>query len=142
MQKLRIVSFLTLAGQLFAGGFWFQLGNPDASPEARRNHAVVIVKAVGCHDPAAAQISADAIGMVDGKRQAVPLKLIPLSDPGAYALTRQWPPTGRWVIRLTGKNGELFTNTLIGAGPDGVDRLHARSDTKPFTESDVDALLH
>jgi len=132
---------LVLAGRLLAGGFWLQLGNPEASPEAQKANAVVIIKAVGCHDPATATVSAAAIGLVDGHRQTIALKVTPLAAPGTFALSQQWPKEGRWVIQLTGKNGEQFTNTLISAGPDGLDRLHARADLKQFTEHDVDAML-
>src|ERR1041385_8594082 len=87
---------LTLAGQLFAGGFFLQLGNPEANPEARKLNAVLTVKATGCGEPAKAQITATAIGSIHGERQEIALKLTPLSDPGAYALARQWPNEGRW----------------------------------------------
>jgi hypothetical protein len=40
-----------------------------------------------------------------------------------------------------GRNDEQFTNTLIGAGPGGIDRLHAKADMKAFTPSDVEAML-
>ena len=58
-----------------------------------------------------------------------------------FALSQQWPKEGKWVIELVGRNGEQFTNTLVAAGPDGVDRLHAKSDMKPFAEADVEAML-
>jgi hypothetical protein len=141
MRRILQILPVTLACHLFAGGFWLQLGNPEASVEARKNNAVLIIKATGCHDPAAARLSADAIGMVDGKRQTIALKMIPLSEPGTFVLSQQWPTSGRWVIRVVGKNGALFTNTLISAGPEGVDRLHARSDMRPFSDADVEALL-
>ena len=32
---MRYLAILALAGHLFAGGFWLQLGNPEASKEAR-----------------------------------------------------------------------------------------------------------
>ena len=132
---------LALAGQLFAGGFWLQLGNPDASAEARQVNAVVTIKATGCHDPAAAKVTATAIGMVDGQRHSIALKLDKLSEPGAYALSQQWPKEGKWVIELVGRNDEQFTNTLLTAGPQGVDRLHAKADMKEFKPADVDGLL-
>lgn len=141
MRRVLQILPVTLACQLFAGGFWLQLGNPEASAEARKNNAVLIIKATGCHDPASAQLSADAIGMVDGKRQTIALKVTPLSEPGTFVLSQQWPKSGRWVIRVVGRNGGLFTNTLISAGPEGVDRLHARSDMRPFSDGDVEALL-
>ena len=68
-----VAAVLALAGQLFAGGFWLQLGNPEASAEARKVNAVVTIKATGCHDPALAKVTATAIGMVDGQRRSIPL---------------------------------------------------------------------
>jgi hypothetical protein len=141
MQKLKITLLLAAASQLFAGGFWLQLGNPQASAEARQHHAVLTIQAVGCHDPASARVTGDAIGLVDGQVQTIALKLIPLTAPGSYALAEQWPATGHWVIRLVARNGDQFTNTLVTAGPQGLDRLHAKSDRRPFADNEVRALL-
>ena len=132
---------LVLASQLFAGGFWLQLGNPEASAEARKAGAVVTIKAVGCHDPATAQVTATAVGIVDGRRQTSGLKVTKLSETGMFAISQQWPKEGRWVIELVGRNGEQFTNTLVTAGPDGVDRVHAKADMKQFGEREVAAML-
>ena len=140
-----IAVFLGLAGHLFAGGFYLQLGNPEANAEARKANAVVTVKATGCGEPAKARITATATGFVDGRRQKIELKLTPLSEPGSYALTQQWPKEGRWVIELRGfenLNGTpAFTNTVISAGPDGIDRYHARSNTRQFSEETIEAML-
>ena len=141
MKKTLATLILACAGQMFAGGFWLQTGNPEANPVAVKMGAVVTIKAVGCHDPAVAKVTATAIGIVNGKRQSIPLELKPLGEPGAYALSQQWPKEGKWVIQLVGKNDEQFTNTLISAGPGGVDRPHAKNDLKPFTPSDIDAML-
>ena len=141
MRKTMIVGLVMLAGQLLAGGFYLQLGNPDANEEARKANAVLVVKAAGCHDPAAAEVTATATGTVDGKPQTIALKLTKLHEAGAFALTQQWPKQGKWVIEIAGKNAGMFTNTLVAAGPGGVDRLHAKYDMKPFTKADVEAML-
>ena len=141
MQKIRFIVPLALAFQMIAGGFWLQLGNPEANSEARKNNAVLVIKATGCHDPATAQVTAAAIGMIDGRRQTIPLKLTPLSEPATFALAQQWPKSGHWVIQLIGRNGEQFTNTLVTAGPEGIDRLHAKSEMKQFREAEVQAML-
>ena len=138
---MRNVAILAFATQLFAGGFWLQLGNPEASAEARKAGAVITIKAVGCHDPANAEVTAAAVGILDGKRQTIPLKLTRLSEPGMFALSQQWPKEGRWVIELTGRNGPQFTNTLVPAGPAGVDRYHARFGIQPFGDRDVADML-
>jgi len=140
MRKTLVVS-LALAAQVFAGGFYLQLGNPEASAEARTLGAVLTVKATGCHNPASAKLTATAIGEVNGQRRAVPLEVKNLSEPGMFALVGSWPKEGKWAIELSATNGEQFTNTLVSAGPDGLDRLHAKANLKKFTPAEVDAML-
>ena len=65
MKKTIATLMLACAGQMFAGGFWVQLGNPEANPVANKLGAVVTIKAVGCHDPAAAKVTAMAVGVVN-----------------------------------------------------------------------------
>jgi hypothetical protein len=130
-----------LAAPLFAGGFFLQLGNPEANPEAQKLHAVLVIKATGCHDPAGAAVTATAVGMVNGERRTIPLKVEKLSETGAFALTQQWPREGKWVIEIVGKNPGQFTNTLVTAGPGGIDRLHAKLAMKPFTPAEVESML-
>jgi hypothetical protein len=141
MRKTIVILMLACAGQMFAGGFWLQVGNPEANAAVAKMGAAITIKAVGCHDPAAAIVTATAVGVVNGERRAIPLELKPLGEPGAWALAQQWPKDGKWVIQLVGRNGDQFTNTLIGAGPGGIDRLHARLDMKAFAASDVEAML-
>jgi hypothetical protein len=141
MRKTIGTLILACAGQLLAGGFFLQLGNPEANAEARKLGAVVVIKAAGCHDPAKAQVTATAIGVVNGQRRTIPLEVKALPGPGEFAIARQWPAEGKWVIQLVGRNEEMFTNTLIAAGPDGVDRLHAKFNMKAFASSDVEAML-
>ena len=141
MRKTLLVAMAAVASQLFAGGFYLQLGNPEANPEAKKANAVLVIKATGCHDPATATLTATAVGVVNGKRESIPLQVTKLSGIGEFALTQQWPKGGKWVIELVARNGEQFTNTLVNAGPDGVDRLHAKYDMKAFTKTDVESML-
>jgi hypothetical protein len=131
----------TLAGYLVAGGFWLQAGNPDASAEARKANAVMTLKVAGCHDPATARVTANAIGNVKGERRSIPLQLTRLSEPGMYAVSQQWPKEGKWVIQAEARVDDLFTNILVPAGPNGADHLHAKAEMKAFARSDVDAML-
>src|ERR1700722_15188570 len=122
LNAVKLLAPLALAGQLFAGGFYLQVGNPEASPEALNAGAVLTVKAAGCHDPAKSKVTASAIGMVNGERREIALKVTPLSTAGMFAIAGQWPREGKWVIQLVGHNEEMFTNTLVGTGASGVDR--------------------
>jgi hypothetical protein len=141
MRKTILITMATLAGQLFAGGFYLTLGNPEANPEAKKANAVLVVRADGCHDAEKATVSATATGVVNGKRQTIPLQLTKLSTPGTYALTQQWPKDGKWVIELSGQDQDRSTYTLVPAGPDGVDRLHAKLAMKAFTKTDLESML-
>jgi hypothetical protein len=134
-------AILALAGQLWAGGFYLQAGNPAASPEARKMNAVLTVKAVGCHDPATAAVTAIAVGWVNGERRAIPLKVAALSEPGAFAIAQQWPQEGKWVIQLSGRNAVAVTTTLVTAGPGGVDWNGGKSEMRVFAAEEVDAML-
>ena len=140
-RKLKMLAPVALAIPLFAGGFFLQIGNPEASPEARKAGAFVTVKAWGCHHPATATVTATAIGVVNGQRREIPLQVTRLSGAGMFAITQQWPKEGKWVIRLVGHNGEQFTNTLVGAGPRGVERARFKEDMHPFVAADIDAML-
>jgi hypothetical protein len=95
---------IVAAASLLAGGFAIEIAKPSANPEALAKHAVLVARGYACTAPEKTAIEATAEGLVNGKRETVRLKLIPLSGPGMYALTRQWPAEGSWIITLVGAN--------------------------------------
>jgi hypothetical protein len=142
VQTLFVAAILLAAAvPLLAGGLFVMLGNPDASPEARAHNAVLTLKLAGCHEPEKSTITATALRLVDGKRQTIPLKLIALSEPGSYAVTRQWPEKERWVLQFVATDQSRITSTLVAAGPDGIDRHNAKMAMQPPAEADLIALL-
>ena len=132
---------LALAIPVFAGGFYLITGNPDASPAAKSMNAVLTIKASGCGDPDSATINATAIGMVDGRRESIALKLVRLEEPGMYAVTQQWPAKGRWVLQFLGRDHDRVTHTLVPAGPSGGERQAAKFGMRLPTDRDVAQLL-
>ena len=140
--SVRIASLaaLALAGRLWAGGFYLQAVRPTTS-EAQLAHAVLTIKAAGCHDPATAKVVATAIGMVNGQRREIPLKLVPLSEPGSFALSQQWPTEGRWVIQLVGHNDGALTTSVLRAGPDGIDLKSWKGEMREFKAAEIEAML-
>ena len=129
------------AAPLLAGGLFVMLGNPDANPQAKARNAVLTLKLAGCHEPEKATISASAVGIVDGRRTTIPIKVEPLSEPGTYSVARQWPDKGRWVLQFVAKSDTRMTSTLVAAGPDGVERGTAKMAMAPPAQSDIEALL-
>ena len=122
----RILLAVPLAAHLFAGGFWVELGNPSASPEAREKHAVLVARVTGCHDVTKASVTATAEGIVGGQHKSVALTLIPLATPGAYAVTREWSAAGNWAVTVVATANGLTTSLLVRMDRDGFARSSAR----------------
>ncbi len=133
---------MALAVPVLAGGFYVLLGNPEASAEARSQHAFVTIKAAGCHEPEKAGITATAIGLVDGRRQSVPLKLVRMSEPGMYAVARQWPAEGRWALQFVATDHDRVTSTIVRVGQGGVERATVKYRLGQPAAEDVAELLN
>lgn len=95
---------LVTGASLIAGGFVLEIGKPSANPEAQAKNAVLVVRGYACHDAEKTTMTATAEGIVNGKRETIQLKPIALSGANTYALTREWPADGRWVITLVAAN--------------------------------------
>ena len=61
-------------------------------------------------------LTGSAEGLVEGARRSVALRFDPTNEPGVYAVRRQWPSGGTWVLRIT-----LLRNTtaLVTLGQSG-----------------------
>jgi hypothetical protein len=136
-----LIATIALAGQLLAGGFFVELGNPSANPEAKAKNAVLLVRVSGCHDAAHAPISAVVEGTVDGKHKAIPLTLIPLSGEGMYAARREWPQTGSWVLSVVAKDGERVTSLVVPVDENGAVRKSAKWYSRAPTETEIASVL-
>jgi hypothetical protein len=138
-----VVSALALASAvaLWAGGLFVVPGNPDANAEARALKAVLTLMLAGCHEPQKALLTGTAVGVIDGRKQTIPLQIDPLSEPGTYALTRQWPDKGRWVLEFVAKDQGRITSTLVGAGPGGIERESAKMGMHEPLPEEVAAML-
>lgn len=99
-----LLALSVVATPLLAGALLLELGNPSANPEALAKHAVVVARITACHSPEKTMVSATAEGVVNGMHKSIPLKVIPLSTAGTFAVTREWPEQGTWAIKLTATN--------------------------------------
>ncbi len=138
-----VVSVLALASAaaLWAGGLFVVPGNPETNAEARAQKAVMTLKLAGCGEPQKALLTGTAVGIIDGRQQTLPLKIATLSEPGTYAVTRQWPEKGRWVLEFVAKDQGRITSTLVAAGPNGVERETAKMGMHEPVPEEVAALL-
>ena len=142
---LAVTSLLTLAAPAFAGGFWIEIEAPTAH-DGEMNGAAVLVRTVGCHQPWDAAVSARAEGIVNGKRQTIPLELTRTSK-GVYAIKQQWPSKGAWVVAVTSEYNGFTSSALVEMGTDGrvrvtkENRLASRVVQRRLTAQEVDAAL-
>src|SRR5271170_4221125 len=98
--RIGIAAFALAAASAHPGTFAFTIGNPVASQDFHFKSAAFVFRTESCADPAKAQISATAEGIVKGARQSVALKVAPASKPGIYAVNQSWPAEGDWVVSL------------------------------------------
>ena len=117
-----LVAVLVAALPLVAGALMLEIGNPATNPEARSKHAVLVARTTACHSPEKTSMTATAEGVVDGQRRSMPLKLIRLSTPGTFAIAREWPSAGTWVVKIVARNEE-YKDYATGA----VARFEANS---------------
>lgn len=77
---------------------------------------VVAVRAVMCQDLPNVKVTGTAEGLVNGKRESLPLSLM-VVDPteAVYAIQQQWPQDGAWVLHLKGacSNPKAEASTLV-----------------------------
>jgi hypothetical protein len=118
-------------GAALAGGFWLSVELPSAQSDARARGAALLVRPDGCFGPGA-RVSARAEGLVNGHRRSLPLRVIHVSTDAQgiplYAIQRQWPREGVWVLTFTGTSRGPASNrsgytatcrTLLELGPNG-----------------------
>lgn len=139
-----LVAAIASAAVLMAGGFALEIGRPSANPEAQTQHAVLIVRSYACSHPEKTSITAKAEGIVNGKRETVPLKLIPLGSPGTYVVRRQWPAEGRWVVTLSATNSAFGwqPSVLVSVNGDSANFASVKHSSRIPTSEEVQASLN
>jgi len=143
MKALRRLIVLGLVMPLLGGGFYLELGTPAASSDPKAKGAVVLAHFIGCHEPEKGVLTATAEGVVGGKRQTIALTAVALGKPGLFAISRQWPVDGKWVLRLVGRHPQLavVTNTPVKVSGEGFDRGSAVMKIGSLEADAVEALL-
>jgi hypothetical protein len=130
-----------LGALAFAEGFSFTIGSPVASQDFRAKTAAFVFRTEGCADPAKAQITGTAEGVVKGARRSVALKVATTAKAGVYAVFQSWPGEGNWVVHLEGTCAEAKASAVIPIGSKGFIRESAKFWPRPATDAEVEASL-
>src|SRR3954468_3924481 len=112
LRKQRIAAAVVLAAlgvvlavaSLSAGTFFrLEIGPPVAGgTNYKVKGAVLAVRALVCDDLTSVHVTGTAEGMVNGARQAVPLRLVPAGSAGIFMVQHDCPADGQWVLHLAG----------------------------------------
>jgi hypothetical protein len=70
------------------------------------------VRALGCHNPEVATYAGTAEGVVNGTRRSVPLKFVRLDSKGLWAVERDWPSEGKWVLHIEATRDGVTAHAL------------------------------
>ncbi len=133
-----------IAVPMFAGALTLQIDDAKANSEAVAQHAVVVAHITACHSPEKTTVTATAEGIANGKRQSVPLKVIKLSEPGAFAVTQEWPQDGRWTVKMVATNPEYksyATGFVVPIRKDGPNRASTKVFYHAPSPDEVNSML-
>jgi hypothetical protein len=100
------MSLVALAGVLAmspapVGPPWISIEYPPSPYDATTRDALLLVHAFHHGTPANFPVGGTAEGLVAGKRRTVELSFTRTSRQGVYALKKQWPTEGRWVLAIS-----------------------------------------
>jgi hypothetical protein len=146
-------ALLALAGAagVFAGGFQLAV-EASGGAQAGSKDAALVVRTFGCHQPADANVTVMAEGVVGGRRQSLPVEL-KADAKGVYSIRQQWPSEGKWVLVLTGTYNGMTSTVFVELGERGKvyadtrldewksEGTHARGIRRKPTAGDVEAAL-
>ena len=147
MEMVRPSSFalaLALASSVWGAEFSLAIGNPVAVAVPGgvvKKDIGMAVRAEGCADPAIAQITGVAESIVNGARRSVPVRVLPASTAGAFAVSHDWPQQGAWVVNLTGHCGGSTASAIVVIGPNGFVRESSKFFPRAATAAEVEAVL-
>lgn len=105
---------------------------------------VVVVRPRLCADPSTVRMTATAEGVVNGARQRVPIALVPIdAAEGVYAVHRQWPDGGHWVLHLSGFCPEprASADTIVPLAKAGFIRERTQVLREPASRPEIETAL-
>jgi hypothetical protein len=149
MRHLVLVCLAASCGALaipaHAGTFFrLEVGPPVAAGTAVKDRKTAfVVRPRLCDDVAAVSITGTAEGYVAGRRETIPLRIVPLATPGVHAVAQQWTGEGPWLIHLTARCAATAAVTSALVPVNGPSFVRHRIELLPraATRQQVEAAL-
>jgi hypothetical protein len=137
--------FLLLASCAWGAEFSLTIGNavavtlPDGS--VVKKDVGMAVRAENCADLSKVQVTGTAEGMVNGARRSIPVRVVPSATPGAFAVARDWPQQGSWVVSLTGHCGSATASAVVPINGFGFVRESSKFFPRAARAAEVESVL-
>jgi hypothetical protein len=110
---------VTLGASPAFGPPWISIETPPNPHDRAARGAFLVVNTFHHGNATAASVTGTAEGLVSGARRSVPLSFVATARPGSYALRKQWPTDGIWMLVInTGGRTEGAT-ALVELGAAG-----------------------
>ncbi|MFI5232898.1 MAG: hypothetical protein ACHQSE_10355 [Gemmatimonadales bacterium] len=95
---------------------WLSIESP-VNPFDRESRGAVFLVHATIRDgvPVLADLSGSAEGVVNGSRRSMPVHFDTTSRPGVFAVRKQWPSDGTWLLRVSFH----ATTAIVVLGRDG-----------------------
>ena len=119
--SLAAAALLALPSVASAGPPWVSIELPANPMDQSTRGAYLLVHSFHHERIISMAIAGRAEGLVNGKRQTIPLKFRETSRGAVFALDQVWPKEGTWVLVITSgaTNGEGGATAMVGIGADG-----------------------
>ena len=118
-----------------------QAGGQQIAVEVAADGKSLLVRTYRCGTPSDFTVTGTAEGLVDGQPRSIPLTLTHASEAGVFAVSRQWPAEGSWVLTFSTEGGR-FVNALVELEKGAALRIRSQESTiKKLTPEQVSATL-
>jgi hypothetical protein len=122
LRSIALVTALTLTAfsSALAGPPWIAIEFPANPFDRASKDAFLTVRTYHHGEVVAKTVTGTAEGVVNGKRQSVPLDIRPGSQMGTYVVLWQRPASGRWVLVInSGTQGVTDATAVVEISASG-----------------------
>ncbi len=125
---------------------WLSIESPVNPFDPATRGAVLLVHAATREGPpAVSALAGTAEGIVAGARRTIPLRFDTTPMPGVFAVRRQWPDQGTWLLRVSLQNTTALVSLAGDGRVDGVrvptQRASGMDLPRAVSEKEIDSTL-
>ena len=129
---------------------WISIEYPPSPYDRTTRDAFLLVHAFHHGTPMNFPVAGKAVGVVNGERRSIKLEFATTSRQGVYALRKQWPAEGSWVLAIdVTQEGDSKAGALVELGASGevakvtvpTDRRDGWAVPRAITAAEIDAAL-